>query len=121
MCLPLRHSPHPRDPGSDQGCHYCQEPGHWKNECPTLRGRGRGFADVRPTALAASVPVCSKGVQKPDGWSGSCPSGRGGYLPFISGGFVSLVGSEVQVPVRVFIVFSHVTCAISWRAKNCWR
>ncbi|KAJ9541754.1 hypothetical protein OSB04_028260 [Centaurea solstitialis] len=23
-----------------EGCHYCKEPGHWKNECPKLRAKG---------------------------------------------------------------------------------
>ncbi|KAJ9538194.1 hypothetical protein OSB04_030927 [Centaurea solstitialis] len=31
-----------RGPGGRQreGCHYCKEPGHWKNECPKLRAKG---------------------------------------------------------------------------------
>ncbi|KAJ9563977.1 LOW QUALITY PROTEIN: hypothetical protein OSB04_009137 [Centaurea solstitialis] len=31
-----------RGPGGWQreGCHYCKEPGHWKNECPKLRAKG---------------------------------------------------------------------------------
>ena len=51
-------------------------------------------------ALAAQVPGCSKGVRDP-GVLGSCTSGRGEYLPFITDGFVSLVGGGVQVPVKI--------------------
>ena len=85
--------------GSDD-CHYCQQSGHWKNECPALRGRGGGSANVRPTALAAQAPGCSKGVRDP-GVLGSCTSGRGEYLPFITDGFFSLVGGGVQVLVKI--------------------
>ncbi|XP_055721489.1 uncharacterized protein LOC129813225 [Salvelinus fontinalis] len=83
-----------------QGCHYCQGSGHWKNECPLLRSKG-AYAKSKPTALAApvlhqfihdSLPQVQEHVKvhiDPD------------YLPFITEGFVSMLGSKELVPVKI--------------------
>ena len=78
--------------GGSGDCHYCQGLGHWKNECPVLRTRGRGSASFRPTALAALGPICAKGRGSPGGWGGASSVVGEDYLPFITDGFVSLVG-----------------------------
>ena len=57
-----------RPGGGGSDCHYCQEPGHWKNECPVLRGRGRGPSNIRPAALAAPGPPHFEDVQGPGSW-----------------------------------------------------
>ena len=36
---------------TDQTCYYCQRPGHWKNECPVLKAKGK--VGVKGKALAA--------------------------------------------------------------------
>uniref|UniRef100_A0A674E7Q6 Gypsy retrotransposon integrase-like protein 1 n=1 Tax=Salmo trutta TaxID=8032 RepID=A0A674E7Q6_SALTR len=88
-----------------QECHYCLGSGHWKNECPVLRSRDKfstgTFVKSKPTALAAPVPhqftpdilSQAQGQVKvhidPD------------YLPFITEGFVSLLGSKNLVPVKI--------------------
>ena len=75
--------------GPDSGvdvCHYCRGSGHWKAECPAL-GDGRpadGAWWVKPAALAACV-----------GDPGDT------YLQFVTEGFVSLVGGDTRVPVRI--------------------
>ena len=80
-------------------CHYCKSPGHWKNECPVLRSKDRSTSSqVKPVALANSlspvvVPVEQQGAL--------LKTRTDAYLPFISNGFVSVMGSDKQVPVKV--------------------
>jgi len=94
-------------PGSDWSCHYCQEEGHWKAECPLLRARHGGAklhgSQVRPTALAAPVRL-SAGLTaqtEPLTSTFTCVGDRKvTFDPFISEGWVSLAGNEQRVPVK---------------------
>ena len=111
---------------TDEGnCHYCLEKGHWKNECPALRDKkqtgkqqsdwvkGAGcVASAWPKIPTLGLDTCSaEGLgcgsahpfveeQKP-GHAGSNQNTTESYDPFITKGYVSLVGSPVRVPVRV--------------------
>uniref|UniRef100_A0A8C1I8K6 Gypsy retrotransposon integrase-like protein 1 n=1 Tax=Cyprinus carpio TaxID=7962 RepID=A0A8C1I8K6_CYPCA len=83
-------------------CNYCHGKGHWKNECPVLKAKGRGgkALRVKPAALVASVlsPVDSLGEGFPK--SGNL-LGNGDYAPFITYGHVSMIGTEVKIPVTI--------------------
>ena len=81
-------------------CHYCKAEGHWKKECPVLKSKGKFTSShVKPAALANSLsPVTlSLGQQS----ALSKPKTSEAYLPFISNGFVSVMGSDKKVPVKV--------------------
>ena len=98
-------------------CNYCKGRGHWKAECPVKSGAkgGSGCGHVRPVALTAPVRTLS-----PRGVNSDCailccvdapceqvkPSGehtqvKSDYSAFMSDGQVSLVGSNVKVPVKI--------------------
>ncbi len=83
----------------DQGdrCNYCHELGHWKSECPVLRVKSRpGKAYVKPAAAVAPVaPVAVPEREMPSAVVGEAEVWAA-YAPFISDGFVSLVGSDVK-------------------------
>lgn len=83
---------------SDSGniCNYCHEKGHWKADCPVLKGKARGTRTVKPVAFVA--PVKGGGVLS------SQPCDRdalSAYVPFIPEGTVSLLGSDVKVPIKI--------------------
>ncbi|KAL2095743.1 hypothetical protein ACEWY4_007891 [Coilia grayii] len=109
--------------GDDQ-CRYCNERGHWKKECPLLQGKGRGrTAPAKPVGAASSKPVravSATGVEDASKFeemltSSVCSVSAGvsadvsvmetdhneGYGPFITTGFVSVVGSQQKVPVKI--------------------
>ncbi|XP_062382811.1 uncharacterized protein LOC134070456 isoform X1 [Sardina pilchardus] len=109
-------------------CHYCSEQGHWKNECPVLKERGqrRNPSMARPVALAVSgvrarpenihtgmrpnpeVGVVSSNFSA-DSLVGASQysvsdvikADVNDYSPFITDGFVSLVGRSAKVPVKI--------------------
>ena len=125
-----RQTPSNRSEWDVEKCHYCLKSGHWKRECPLLEGReDKGpnphkWDSVKGVGCAAPVRQSfrtEKSVQVnftvPAGGSG-CevpgPSGLGqcvsestdghvgeGYGPFITDGFVSLVGSADKTPVKI--------------------
>ncbi|XP_033986450.1 uncharacterized protein LOC117482461 [Trematomus bernacchii] len=81
-------------------CHYCREKGHWKAECPALRAKsegGRYF--VGPVALAVPVKSCCVADVLTSHLCGS--EVLASYAPFIRDGLVSLVGSNVRVPIKI--------------------
>ncbi|XP_075934468.1 uncharacterized protein LOC142934010 [Anarhichas minor] len=87
---------------SDDSCHFCHGVGHWKRDCALRKSQNRyNGAQVKPAALAAPVSklVNSDNVsnltsltEKPDLTS---------FLPFITKGHVSLVGTDRKVPVTI--------------------
>ncbi|KAK0131239.1 hypothetical protein N1851_034061 [Merluccius polli] len=84
---------------SSRSCNYCRKKGHWKADCPGLRSKHRGSnSNVKPAAAAA--PVVSGCVSNV--FPSVCePDVLEAYAPFIRSGFVSLVGSDVKVPVTI--------------------
>ena len=83
-----------------QECHYCQGSGHWKNECPLLRSKG-AYAKSKPTALAAPVPHQFIHDSFPQAQENVKVHIDPDYLPFITEGFVSMLGSKDLVPVKI--------------------
>lgn len=75
-------------------CNYCQGKGHWKNECPVLGKKVSRLAstNLKPVALAGPVPHVNPAAQAQE----LSKPFRTDYSPF-----VSLLGSDVQVPVKI--------------------
>ena len=90
---------------SSKICNYCQHKGHWKNDCPVLKGRSKfsGSSQVKPAALAASVPSAQMALQINSPSDDLCPvdksKGDDDFAAFISDGYVSLVGEKVAVKI----------------------
>lgn len=78
-------------------CNYCRGKGHWKNECPVLKAKGKGgkAPRVKPAVLVA--PVLNPVNSSAEGF----PTEDGDYSPFITYGHVSIVGEETKVPVTI--------------------
>ncbi|KAL2102368.1 hypothetical protein ACEWY4_001536 [Coilia grayii] len=110
--------------GGEDRCRYCNERGHWKRECPVLHGKGRGRPAPAKSVCAASsggstpvrgasgvASVCrasarlsggeSPGISAEEPTLGLERGHSETYEPFITNGFVSLVGSLQKVPVKV--------------------
>lgn len=77
---------------AEQICRYCQGKGHWKGNCPVLKSKAKArFSFVKPAALAVSPGESDVVLSKL----------KPNYFPFISDGFVSLLGSEKRFPVKI--------------------
>ena len=120
----------PSESDVENKCHYCLKGGHWKRECPLLEGREdkgpnshkwdavkgvgcaapvrQSFRTEKSVQVNITVPAGGSGCEVPG------PSGLGqcvaeaadghvgeGYGPFITDGFVSLVGSAEKTPVKI--------------------
>ncbi|KAK0153503.1 Retrovirus-related Pol polyprotein from transposon 412 [Merluccius polli] len=111
-----------RDTSVGERCNYCLEVGHWKKECPVLRTRNKAETDhgnavacvfsVSHPEKPAMIDMEGLNVVQPDerkdleaGSSDkrvtSGVSDVSDYAPFISDGFVSLVGDAHRVPVKI--------------------
>ncbi len=79
-------------------CNYCHGFGHWKNECPLLKVRDiaktKSKSSVRPVVLAVTASEVNN-VQK------SCSHCVSTFSPFVTDGFVRLVNSTEDVPVKI--------------------
>ncbi len=79
-------------------CNYCHEFGHWKNECPLLNTRDiaktKSTFSVKPVVLAVTASEVNN-VQK------SCSQCVSTFSPFVRDGFVRLVNSTEEVPVKI--------------------
>lgn len=105
-------------------CNYCLGHDHWKRECPVLKSNSKfyqGNRPAKPVALAVSVCAAEKAgaiaavqqhtnsrvVVTPDlpvvsgSYESDFRSVDPGYRPYVSQGFVSLVGSGKWVPVNI--------------------
>uniref|UniRef100_A0A3B5QLU2 Gypsy retrotransposon integrase-like protein 1 n=1 Tax=Xiphophorus maculatus TaxID=8083 RepID=A0A3B5QLU2_XIPMA len=82
----------------DKICNYCHRKGHWKKDCALLKSRNKNGNQVKPAALAASVlNVSNKMTEVPFAGKPDLSS----YKPFLMEGEVSLIGSDVRVPVTI--------------------
>lgn len=82
---------------SEKVCNYCHKRGHWKNDCYALKSRPKqAFPRANPVMCAASVTD-----QELAGITGEGNSELKSYLPFITEGVVSLVGSKEQVRIKI--------------------
>lgn len=97
---------------ADSKCHYCFELGHWKKECPVLSARNKSkVSNVKDVACASSIPTAKltnvklNGTQTdPEHSNMLCDEPKitvSDYAPFITEGFVSLVGDAHRVPVKI--------------------
>ena len=86
------------EPGSDSLCHHCKRTGHWRADCPLLRGRDRGESQPKHVRWAGVVPAqgSSVGQVKPSSSASSSSTS-----PFVMRGYVSLVGQKGRVPVSI--------------------
>ena len=75
-------------------CNYCLGKGHWKADCPVLKQKAKPHATPERSAGPSScLGVCT--ISENDCLIQSC------YLPFMSDGLVSLLGSTDTVPVKI--------------------
>ncbi len=87
---------------SDRFCHYCHKRGHWKSDCYMLKPKPKpvtGAGGVKGSGLA--VPVCSSNASSSVQIKNPCSAVLESYQPFVKTGFVSLVGGDAKVPVKI--------------------
>ena len=85
---------------SDKICNYCHKRGHWRRDCYAFKSRTKqagASVNPKPAMFVAPVSELASGELKPQVSSPELES----YLPFITEGFVSLVGSEEKVHVKI--------------------
>lgn len=76
-------------PKSDSRCNYCQAIGHWKNQCPALKSKKKSKTYLPATPTLSCSGVKSNEVVDKD------------FAPFIHDAYVSLLGSEERVPIKL--------------------
>ena len=83
-------------------CNFCHKKGHWKVDCYALKAKEKS-ASYLAKGAAMAVPALSWGEVQVKGVNGSCQKLEidESYRSFVSEGFVSLVGSNVKVPVKI--------------------
>ena len=97
---------HPNGTSNANVCNYCHQQGHWKKECPLLEGKRNNFR-VKSVGLATTVHnprVGETEVLAPLQMQGKAidiSEVESGYASFMSDGFVTLVGSDKKVQVRI--------------------
>lgn len=85
-------------------CHYCQESGHWKNECPRLKAKkslpkGK-LPSVKPCNFVGPVVSMPVNTLPSDNGKRDIPIDPD-YAEYVTEGFVSLMGSNTKVPVKI--------------------
>lgn len=89
---------------SDKVCTYCHKKGHLRADCYSLKAKTKQGPVGRPNGVCLAVsigkPQTLNALSEDD--KGNYPSAEfETFLPFVSDGYVSLVGSEVKVPVKI--------------------
>ncbi len=88
-------------------CAYCHLKGHWKKDCLALKGKlMRVKFEHKPVLVVSSVQTdesdgYTDSLQKLEKSVALCNDGDVGYAPFITEGYVSLIGSTEKVPIRI--------------------
>lgn len=87
-------------------CNYCQAKGHWKNECPVLKVNVHHSAGNKKTKSAIfgakSVGLVTSVRSKPElAAEKDCESLSSSFTPFVTEGYVSLVGTKERKRVRI--------------------
>ncbi|XP_034090663.1 uncharacterized protein LOC117558522 [Gymnodraco acuticeps] len=88
----------------DNVCHYCHERGHWRKDCNAFRAKAEQegtSGSPRPAMFVA--PFAEQVTGRLDGElkpQESSPE-RQSYLPFMTEGFVYLVGNNEKVRVKI--------------------
>ena len=80
----------------DDYCNYCCESCHWKVDCLVLQAKNKGGRFHVKTVAAASFAGRSSVP-----FSLCEPDVLEAYVPFIRDGFLSLVGNDVKVPIKI--------------------
>jgi len=87
---------------ADKLCNYCHKRGHWKRDCYIFKARSKTGVEGSPKPAMCVGPVLDQVLET---LSESEPRVVGpdmqSYLPFISDGCVSLVGSDEKVNVKI--------------------
>lgn len=88
-CQPVVFSQPSSVRGEASRCNYCQGTGHWKSQCPVLKSRNRRkpFVPSAP-ALSCTNNKLNKQMDKD-------------FAPFIHDAYVSLVGGDQRVPIKL--------------------
>lgn len=90
---------------SDKICSYCHKKGHFKADCFALKAKTKQSGPAgqpKGARLAVSVPkTLSIQVESVDEHVKDVPGELESFLPFVSDGHVSLVGSDCKVPVKI--------------------
>ncbi len=95
------------DADKSDRCAYCHLKGHWKKDCLALKGKlMRVKSEHKPVLVVSSVQTDESDVpidtlQKSEKSVAFCNDGDVGYAPFITEGYVSLLGSTDKVPIRI--------------------
>lgn len=90
---------------SDKICSYCHKKGHFKADCFALKAKTKQSGPAgqpKGACLAVSVPkTLSIQVESVNEHVNDVPGELEPFLPFVSDGHVSLVGSDCKVPVKI--------------------
>lgn len=81
-------------------CKYCHKTGHWKADCPVLQTSNKEVKpNVKPHVVVVPVGTsCVSGVLTLNFCE---PDVLAAYAPVIRDSFVSLVGSNVKVLIKI--------------------
>lgn len=82
---------------SEKNCNYCHKREHWKNDCYALKSRPKQEIP-RTNSVICSASITDNELT---GITGEGDLELKFYLPFITEGFVSLMGSKEQVRIKI--------------------
>ena len=83
----------------EKTCSYCHKKGHFRADCYELKARApQGSSAGQPKGACCAISLPSGPAVSVTDQSESVPAA---FLPFISDGYVSLVGGSLKVPVKI--------------------